>query len=203
MRTRLFAAAAGLTFAILAGSAHAQGIAVGIKGGYSSSNVDVSGAVDTEARNTYHLGAYARMRFPGPLGVQGEVLYSGQGYGLSATGLIEVNRVNYVNIPVMLQYDVLGLANVHAGPQLSFLLKAETEVTQLGITQVLDIGDNIQSREYGFVFGAAVSLPMKLELNARYVMGLSDINDLSSVSEEFRNRVLQISLHRKLFGIGE
>jgi hypothetical protein len=173
---------------------YAQGVSVGVKGGLNLANQTYSGNGYTSSpgfRPTIHIGGYATLMFSEHLGLQPELLYSGQGAKSGNAAF----KFNYVAIPVLVRYNVNKFLSFHAGPQISLLASAKYDN---GATTV-DYKDKVKSSDVSVAAGATIDLPMKLNFTFRFIKGLSDISeDVSSVKT--KNYTLQLSVGYKLFG---
>lgn len=178
----IFLAALMLPFVL-----HAQpGIGLGIKGGANFANQAVKD-ISTKSITSYHVGAYINVNFTESFGITPEVLFSAHG---TSREDVEVNT-SYVAIPIMLRVKPIKLISVEAGPQFSFLTKAEME-------GVGDIKDQFKNNDFGLAFGGAVHLPFGLQIGARYILGFTNISEVSE--EEIKNRTFQIYLGWTLLG---
>ena len=83
------------------------------------------------------------------------------------------------------------MLSLEAGPQFSFLTKAEVE-------DVGDVMDELKKNDFGLAFGAGVHLPLGFNAGARYVLGFTDISDVST--ESIKNRTFQIYIGWTIFG---
>jgi len=164
----------------------AQGVGIGIKAGGNWANQDVSN-VDIKTVTSYHAGAYVNINFSDKWGITPEVLYSL--YGTERDN-IKVD-LDYVAIPVMLRFKPISLLSLEAGPQFSFLTKAHDE--DLG-----DITDQLKNNDFGLAFGAGLHLPLGFNVGARYVLGFTDISEVSA--ENVKNRLFQIYVGWTIFG---
>jgi hypothetical protein len=176
---------------LLFSAAHAQTeFAIGLKGGpnFATFNInDFEGSLKN--RTGIHAGAFGLMRF-GNIGIQPEVIYSQQGSKIKIDGQDLEGNFQYMNIPIMLKlYTVLGL-NLQVGPQFGFLSSAEIDGD--------NVKDTFKNSDMSLAFGVGWDLPMRLTVDARYNLGLSDIND-SSTGNTVKNQVFQISVGFKLF----
>lgn len=161
---------------------HAQGIGVGIKAGANFSNPSVSN-IDINSATNYHFGAYVNVNFTGKWGISPEVLYSIYG---SEWNNVKVD-FNYLSIPVMLRYKPIKLLSLEAGPQFSFLTKAEASVK-----------DQLKNNDFGLALGAGLHLPLGLNAGARYVFGFTNISELSGTSA--KSRTLQLYVGWTILG---
>ncbi|WP_434063904.1 porin family protein [Mangrovimonas cancribranchiae] len=196
----------------------AQEFSFGPKAGvnFATLNGDVENA---EMQVGFHIGGAAEYKFNEKMGVQAELLFSTQGakdeYSESETNggitysLKEESKVklNYVNIPVMFKYYIVNGFNVSAGPQVGILASAKEEydyeesVSGGGMNQTesgsaeRDIDDNLKSIDFGLNFGVGYKMDMGLTFDARYNLGLMNINDAPN-SDDYKisNGVIQVSV---------
>jgi Outer membrane protein beta-barrel domain len=83
--------------------ANAQ-LKLGAKAGVNISNfTGLDEAVDHEALIGFHAGGVVRLKF-NHLVVQPEVLYSTQGCTIKSNGTEKDYKLDYVNVPIMLQW---------------------------------------------------------------------------------------------------
>ena len=164
---------------------YGQGVGVGIKAGANWANQDVSN-VDINTVTSYHVGAYVNLNFAKKWGITPELQYS-----VYST---ETNNINldldYFAIPVMLRFKPISLLSLEAGPQFSFLTSANSEGT--------DVKDQFKNNDFGLAFGAGLHLPLGFNAGARYVLGFTDISDVSA--ESVKNRTWQIYLGWTILG---
>lgn len=184
-------------FVICSSGLLAQGLDFGIKAGVNIANEKYSGAyaTDTKAIVLFHGGVFVTWMFTEKLGLQPEVLFSMQ--GSKEDGYDYKIITNYVNIPVLLRYNITDMFSVHAGPQFGVLLSANE-----------DYGNGKQSvKEYykgsdiGIAFGAeADDLPLNLGVGVRYILGLSNVAEADIDYEDLtvKNGVIQIYVKFRL-----
>ncbi len=162
---------------------------IGAKAGLNFANLDVEGS-SPDNRTAIHFGAFAVVNFSDNLGFQPELLYSAKGAEQDG---FELNTT-YLDVPLLLRYNINDLISLHAGPQLSFLLSAED-------ADGTDIKDFYTGSDLALAFGAQLDLPAGLAAGARYNLGLSDVNDIDSPGAgEVKNNVFQIYVGWTLFG---
>jgi hypothetical protein len=164
----------------------AQGVGIGIKAGANWANQDVAD-VDMKSVTDYHVGAYVNINFSDKWGITPEVQYAAYG---SEWDDVKVD-LDYVAIPVMLRFKPIDLISLEAGPQFSFLTKAEVE-------DIGDVADELKSNDFGLAFGAGLHLPLGFNVGARYVLGFTDISEVSE--ESIKNRTFQVYLGWTIFG---
>lgn len=167
---------------------HAQGVGFGVKAGVNFANQDFEAdgiSVSPDGKTGFHFGAFASLMFSDKLGLQPEILYSTKGseFDLGAAGSFETD-LNYLEIPILLRFQPIEILSIHAGPQFGILASAEQDGE--------DIKDSLKGSDLSLAVGSQVELPLGFVGGARYVLGLSDINDDSSSNTEVKNRTFQL-----------
>jgi len=166
---------------------HAQiGIGLGIKAGanwadQAAENIDIKTATD------FHVGAYVNLNLSEKFGITPEVLYTAYG---STWDELKVD-LDYIAIPVMFRYKPISLLSIEAGPQFSLLTKAEVEGEG-------NVKDQLKNNDFGLAFGAGLHLPLGFNAGARYVLGFTDIDDVSG--ESIKNRTFQLYVGWTILG---
>ncbi len=173
----------------------AQGVGVGIKAGANFANLSTNtDNYSTSSITSYHVGAYVNINFSEKWGITPEVLWSAQGAEINNSQINLKNaelNTDYVTVPIMLRWRIIKLISLEIGPQFNFLTNAELE-------GVGDVKDQMKSNTFSGAVGALVHLPLGLNGGVRYVMGMSDLSDVSNV--EFKDSTLQIYIGWTLFG---
>jgi len=159
----------------------------GVKAGLNLANMTNSdGAKSLIGLN---IGGLAQYKFEGSgFAVQPELLFSMQ--GAKASEGDGKSALNYINVPIMLQYYVMPGLNVEAGPQIGFLMSAKAK----GGGESIDVKDGMNSVDFGINVGAAYQLAdMPLGFFARYNIGVSNLaKDLPDNVDGSKNSVFQI-----------
>lgn len=165
----------------------------------SLSGDDIDG--DINSRVGLYLGVYYEHFLSEQFSVQPELLYSMQGATGEESGNIEgmsysaesTLKLDYINVPVMAKYYPMPQLFLQAGPQFGFNISAKSkyEVTINGETES-DEGDleDMKSLELGLGFGAGYKFLDNAGVEARYVIGLSEVAEDADV----KNSVFQVGL---------
>lgn len=162
----------------------------GVKAGGNLASISED---DTKSKFGFYAGAYMNAPLTAKLSIQPEVLYSLQGAKADYSGIDAKLNTGYINVPVMLQYALAEGFSVEAGPQFGFLTSAKMKATVSGQSGEVDVKDDMNSFDFGIGVGAAYNITPKLNINARYVAGITDMvkdNPGSAV----RNNVFQFGL---------
>jgi hypothetical protein len=168
---------------------------LGIKGGANITKVQGKSFRD-EFQYGYHLGGFAEIGLGGKLAIQPEVLFNQ--YQTRADSSFKnvyenaVNfsnyknvKLNYLSVPLLLNYKVGSLLTLQAGPQVGILLDQSKDLLQNG-QEAFKTGD------FSMLGGAVINIS-KLRLTGRYMVGLNNINEIGS-QEKWKNQGFQLSV---------
>lgn len=181
----------GLAAAILVmvGTASAQHVNFGVKGGLNLYNIENDNDTKYDAKTGFHMGMLLHIHVAQHFAVQPELLYSSQGAKYN-TVLGDVNlKLEYANVPFMFQYMFDNGFRLEAGPQVGFLTNAKSELNEFSV----DVKDDI--KKIDFAIGAGIGYihpPTGFGVDARYNYGLSNINESGSVNSY--NRGFQLGV---------
>lgn len=190
-----------LTVAIAATSifaANAQAdsdlIQLGVKGGVNFASMTGDDIGDVNSRTSFHAGLLAEIPYSERFSLQGEVLYSGQGFEVENTlGKGEYN-LDYIQIPILAKYYLVQGLSVQVGPQIGFLINEEAKYSgSLGSAETES--DFANDFEFGVVGGLEYKLDSGIFLQGRYVYGISKLFDDSQVAGD-------PSVHNSVFQLG-
>lgn len=168
---------------------------LGVKGGVNITKVDGKAFRD-EFRYGYHLGGFAEIGLGGKLGIQPEVLWSQNQTRVDSSfsdvyqNSLHISnykdvKLNYLTIPLLLNYKLGSLMSLQAGPQFGVLLDQSKNLVDNG-------KDAFNKGDFSFVGGAQIHIS-KIRLQGRYVVGLNNINDIDNQSK-WKNQGFQLSL---------
>jgi len=197
---------------------------LGVKAGFNYYGLDLSsaGKLGTTSYNSgpgFHVGGYALIKVS-KFAVQPEIILSRQGqYFTTPYNSNLSTTLNYINIPVIVKYYLIGGLNLQAGPQLGILAWSKGDLVNKGIAQGLaasgqNLKDYVNPIDFSVAFGAGLDLPFGGSLTVRYNLGISDVNKYTDGStpgnttpslstSSAKNQVLQISLGYRLKKLGK
>lgn len=177
---------------MMIGAANAQSVNFGIKAGLNVFTINDDGDNDYSSRTGFHAGLLAHIHLDKQWALQPELVYSQQGAKLSDATL----KLDYLNVPVMVQYMFDNGFRLQAGPQVGFLLGGKVEEDG----EEADVKDQIKGADFGVGVGAGyVHVPSGWGVDARYNFGLSNINEedgLKSMNRGFQVGVFYLFKHR-------
>src|SRR5205085_11367732 len=168
---------------------------LGIKGGANITKVDGVSFRD-EFRYGYHLGGFMEIPLGKKFSLQPEVLFNQyQTRADSSFRNVYENAVNfsqykdvklnYLTIPLMLNYKVGSLLTLQAGPQFGILMDQSKNLVQNG-KEAFSGGD------FAMAGGAVINIS-KIRVTGRYFAGLNNISDISD-QNKWKNQGFQLSL---------
>ncbi len=160
----------------------AQDLKFGIKAGVNLANDTGDGEFDTGSspKAGIHLGGIAQLVISDQFAVQGELLYSMQGFKDEVT-----HKLDYLNIPITANYLVVESLGIQAGPQFGFNIKDTFEYN--GSEGSLDA----KAFDLSAIFGAQYEFSTGLLIQGRYQIGLIDFLDYDTPS---KHSVLSLSV---------
>jgi hypothetical protein len=190
MKTKL----AIMAVALLTMQAASAQFRLGAKAGANLVKVEGQSFKD-EFRYGYHLGGFAEIGIIKKLTIQPEVLFNQYSMTLDSSFKSVYENVlrseqthvklNYLTIPILLNYQLLGPIYLQAGPAFSILMDQSKNVLQNG-------GDAFKKGDFSMIGGAQVRIS-RFYLSGRYVVGLANINDIDD-KEKWKSQALQLSV---------
>ena len=168
---------------------------LGIKGGVNITKVNGEAFRD-EFRYGYHLGGFAELGLGGRLGIQPEVLWSQYQTRVDSSfsdvyeNSLKISnykdvKLNYLTIPILLNYKLGSLLSLQAGPQFGILLDQSKNLVQNGQAA-------FKNGDFSMVGGVQIHIS-KIRLQGRYFVGLNNISDISD-QNKWNNQGFQLSL---------
>jgi hypothetical protein len=168
---------------------------LGVKGGVNITKVQGEAFRD-EFRYGYHLGGFAELGLGGRLGIQPEVLWSEYQTRVDSSfsdvyqnstkiSNYQDVKLNYLTIPILLNYKLGSLLSLQAGPQFGILLDQSKNLVQNG-------QEAFKKGDFSLVGGAQIHIA-KIRLQGRYFVGLNNISDISD-QNKWNNQGFQLSL---------
>jgi hypothetical protein len=176
--------------------AAAQGLNWGVKGGvnFATLSVDEEPKPEFQYRIGLIAGGFVTWPMASHLDVQPEALFSQQGATFDALGAGSTIKTDYLVIPILVRYKLnssgRGLV-LFAGPSLAFKLSANATADFGGGSVTDDISDEIESFDYGLVFGGGWEAG-RLSIDGRYTWGLSRINVDGADPQKTMHRVIAV-----------
>ncbi len=174
---------------LMAGVATAQHANIGIKGGLNAYTVSNDNNSDNDFKLGFNLGLLGHFHITDQFALQPEIVFSTQGAKFTEAGTDFNLNLNYINIPVLLQYMFDNGFRLQAGPQVGILASANLEANN----NSLDVSEDFESLDLGLSVGFSYVNPeSNFGYDLRYNHGLSNINASNNVNAY--NRGIQLGV---------
>ena len=168
---------------------------IGAKAGANISKVE-GHSFNDQFKYGYHLGGFMEIPISKKLTIQPEVLFNQFSTVLDSSykniyeGVFNTQdgnsiKLNYLSIPILLEYKMANFFRLQAGPQFGILIDQDRSLLQNG-------GDAFRRGDLSMLAGAELQI-MKLRITGRYAIGLSNINDIDN-QDKWTTRGFQVSL---------
>ena len=167
---------------------------LGIKAGANITKVDGK-SFNEEFNYGYNVGGFAEIGLGKKFAFEPEVLFN------QYTSTLDSNykhiyenvitsdqskvKLNYLTIPLLIDYKFLGPIHLQAGPQFGVLMSHDKTF--------LENGENaFKGGDFSMVAGAQIKLA-QFRITGRYIIGLNNINDIDN-QDKWKNQVIQLSV---------
>lgn len=179
-------------------------VSLGVKGGANFASVNVSDAQATWDNKTgFHGGAFGLIKIT-KIGIQPELIFSQQGSKVTFNSQDFNANFSYLNVPILLKLYLAAGLNLQLGPQFGFLTSAESDYNPVTNTPQngTDLKGFYKNSDLSVAMGVGWDLPLGITLDARYNLGVKEIQDSPSM-EAAKNQVFQLSVGYKLIKLGK
>lgn len=172
-------------------AAFTQGFKVGIKGGADINKIDGK-PFKSQFSYGYQAGAFAQIGLTSKWGIQPEVLFSQTNIDTSESfsDIYDFNSVskvklNYLKIPLLLNYSPNPFVTLQAGPQFSILMDQNSSLTKNG-------KDALSKGDLTMLAGIQLNIS-KIKIYGRYGVGLNNINDIDK-QDKWKSQNIQVGI---------
>jgi hypothetical protein len=160
----------------------------GIKAGLNVASTNNTSSGQTGSKAGLNAGFLAHIHLTPVISLQPEIYYSNQG---GKSGDINLN-LNYINIPVLVQYNFDNGFRLQTGPQVGLLVDVNDKTN--GRDYNIINSDDFKSTDFSWSFGLGYLTYSGFGIDGRYNLGISKINDDPTREGKTTNRVFQIGL---------
>ena len=197
----------GLSIAI-SGFAFSQQF--GLKAGLNVSDINNGASgTDMKAKTGLYVGVTATIPVSDEFSVQPELIYNQLGaktnlydFGGIIGNVSTTTKLDYISLPVMLQYNFPSNFYLELGPEFSYMVSAKQGLSTSIISPSTDINmDYLNRLNVGAGFGAGYNLNKNIGISARYTLGLTGLGKNENVTDYFldsaKNNNLQVGVNFK------
>lgn len=190
-----------LLFCFLSTQLHAQDLNFGVKGGLNVSTVFTSLDNGFTPRLSYHAGVFTEFSMKGKWSFRPELMYSRQGakFQFEDLNIINPNDLilnqeresvvfgsDYLQMPLLFKVNFIDVFSLDFGPQIGMQVNRGSQF------------------DFGPTIGITLEIFEKLEVQARYYLGVSDFFRKTNfggvtLDDNTLDSVIQLSLGYKIF----
>ncbi len=173
--------------------ATAQGFGVGIKVGTNINKLQGQSFKD-QFTYGYSAGVYADIKTGKKWSIQPEVLFNQVStdtsdkfstiYKINADKISKI-KLNYLSIPILLNYNLSKGIALQAGPQFGILMSQSKDLLQEG-------KDAFKTGDFSMLGGLQIKFS-SIRLYGRYAIGLNNINDIDN-RDSWKNQSIQLGI---------
>jgi outer membrane protein OmpA-like peptidoglycan-associated protein len=153
-------------------------------------------------------GAYLNFPVGKSVSIQPEVLYSQMGSKLridtfaSGTAVEFKQKLNYLSIPVLINFNVGKSFALFFGPQVDFLMAGKIKSDVSGSDSYTDDKSSFQKTDFAGTVGFTLFPSSAISLTGRYIHGFKDIDQNHTTGDlgTTYNRGWQATVNFRLFG---
>ena len=176
-------------------SAQQEYFEYGFKGGVNLSSISGDGdkVSNYDTKASMNIGGYGLYKILPKLGIQAELLYSEQGFSerfdseeVDIDEIKSLTRMQYINLPVLVSYNLIEQLWMEGGVQVGYLVDAEEEREERSInnesgqldsaTKTIDQTSRYESLELGLLGGLRYKLSQNFMIQARYEKSINDVD---------------------------
>lgn len=199
MKKLLFIAAFGISAVAVKAQDGGRSISFGIKAGANFSNLKFKseGEDDEMERKTgIHAGAFVNIPVGLMFSVNPELVYSQEGAKDEDEGFEVKINLDYINLPVLLQYNNESGFFAETGPQIGFLMSAKTKIEFEGDEEEEDVKEEFEKTNLSWAIGAGYRHASGIGFNTRYNLGLSNIAKNGDEGETLKTNTIQVTISK-------
>lgn len=182
----------------------------GLKAGLNVSDINNGASgTDMKAKTGLYVGVTASIPVSDEFSVQPELIYNQLGaktnlydFGGIIGNVSTTTKLDYISLPVMLQYNFPSNFYLELGPEFSYMVSAKQGLSTSIISPSTDINmDYLNRLNVGAGFGAGYNLNKNIGISARYTLGLTGLGKNGNVTDYFldsaKNNNLQVGVNFK------
>lgn len=175
---------------IMCAMLNAQNTTIGLKAGLNVGNLNSSNGNEMGSKLGMNAGLIGHIHLSSKFALQPELIYSDQGAKYTISNGEHSLHLNYINIPVLLQYMFSNGFRLQTGPQLGFLASVKDKLGN--VTTGYYTSQSFKTVDFSWSVGLGYMASSGLGIDGRYNFGLTDIRNASTTI--LHNRVFQLGL---------
>jgi len=165
--------------------------AIGIKGGV---NIASLSEFTGRARISGHGGLFLHHTINKNWCFQPEILFSGEGQRYFSDGAEHTLALDYLQVPLMMQYYPAPNIYLEAGPQVGLLLSARDKVDGFEEANTVNVKGDFAAAQVALGIGAGFKASEKIIFYGRYNFGLTDVSIFDNIVDNSRVGQLGVAI---------
>lgn len=161
---------------------------IGIKGGV---NIASLSGFEGNNRISAHAGVFLHHTINTVWCFQPELLFSGEGQRYIDNGEERTLALDYIQLPLMVQYYVVPQFYLEAGPQVGVLISAQDKGDE---TAHLNVKDDFSAAQIALGIGAGFKASEQVIIYGRYNFGLTDVTRFDNIVDHSRVGQLGVAI---------
>lgn len=157
--------------------------AFGIKGGVNIANLS---EFTGRSRISGHAGVFLHHTITRTWCFQPELLFSGEGQRYFSDGTEHTLALDYLQLPLMIQYYPAPNFYLEAGPQVGLLLSARDKIDEFDEEPAINVKEDFAAAQVAFGIGAGYKASEKILFYGRYNFGLTDVTIFDNIVDHSR-----------------
>ena len=153
------------------GTVNAQSWGYGPKAGISLSTAN--GVEGAKTRAGVVAGVFVNRWINDWFSIQTELLYSQQGFNTKIEGQTDKYRLDYIAMPIITKFYVMGGLNFEVGAQMAYRVSARQKIGPADFADMKSVSNHFN---VDFVAGLSYDFPCGLILEGRYVLSTNSVN---------------------------
>lgn len=164
--------------------------AIGVKGG-----VNIAGLSEFTGRSRVsgHGGLFLHHTINKNWCFQPEILFSGEGQRYFSDGQEHTLALNYLQVPLMIQYYPVPNIYFEAGPQFGVIVSARDKVEGFDEPH-MNVKEDFSSGQVALGIGAGLKASEKIIFYGRYNFGLTDVTRFDNIVDHSRVGQLGVAI---------
>lgn len=187
-----------VVFFSIIGFTNAQSFHLGVKGGANVNKLSGQSFKD-QFTFGYHAGLFAEIPLSKKWSLQPEVVFNevrsdtsskfSQLYNLNVNRASQI-KLNYLSVPLLLNYKVAKFLSLQAGPQYGILIQQQNNLLENGKSA-------FKNGDFSMLAGVQANIA-NVRIYAKYAVGLNNINDIDN-NDKWKNQSIQLGVGLTLF----
>lgn len=165
--------------------------AIGLKGGVNIAHLS---GFEGNSRISGHGGIFLHHTINSSWCFQPELLFSGEGQRYFSNGEERTLALDYLQLPLMIQYYVAPQIYLEAGPQVGVLISAQDKGNE---ASHLNVKDDFSAAQIALGVGLGFKATDQVILYGRYNFGLTDVTRFDNIVDHSRVGQLGVAVRLK------